>query len=40
MNIEDIMHDEDVNEIFRYWSFEEIDYYLMLHQIDDEKRTT
>ena len=42
MNDKDDMHDEHVNEIFRYWSFEEIRYYsnLMLQQIDDEKHTT
>ena len=27
MNVEVSMHDEHVNEIFRYWSFEEIKYY-------------
>ena len=42
MNDEYDMHDEHVNEIFKYWSYEEIRYYsnLMLQQIDDEKRTT
>ena len=42
MNVEDNMHDEHVNGIFKYWSYEEIKYYfdLMLQQIDDEKRTT
>lgn len=42
MNIEDSMHDEEIYEIFRYWSFEEMELYygLMLQQIDDEKHTT
>ena len=42
MNVEDDMHDEHVNELFMYWSFEELRYYSnpMLKQIDDEKRTT
>lgn len=42
MNDEDDMHDEHVNEIFRYWSYEEIRYYsnLMLQQIADEKCST
>lgn len=37
MNVEDNMHDEHINGIFRYWSFEEIILYshLMLQHIDD-----
>ena len=27
MNVEDNMHDENMNEIFSHWSFEEIRYY-------------
>lgn len=42
MNLEDNMHDEQINEIFRYWSREEMKLYysLMLQQIEDEKDTT
>lgn len=42
MNLEDNMHDEQINEIFRYWSPEEMKLYygLMLLQIGDEKCTT
>ena len=42
MNVEDNMHDENMNEIFMHWSYEEIRYCskLMLQQIDDEKCTT
>ena len=38
MNTEDNMHDEEINEIFRYWSLEEMKlfYGLMLQNIDDE----
>lgn len=40
-HVEDILDDENINEIFRYWSHEEMKLYygLMLQQINDEKRT-
>jgi len=39
MNVEDNIHDEHNNEIFKYWSFEEIKIYshFMLQHIDDQK---
>ena len=42
MNVEDNINDEKINEIFKFWSPEEILFYynLMLQQIDDEKSTT
>lgn len=42
MNVEDNIDDEKINEIFRYYNFEEIFFYykLMLEKIDDEDLTT
>ena len=42
INVEDNIDDGQINEIFGYWSREEILFYynLMLQQIDDEKSTT
>lgn len=42
MNVEDTMHDEEINEIFKYWSPEEMKMYygVILQWIDDEKCTT
>ena len=42
MNVEDNMHDEEINEIFRYWSPKEMELYygIMLQQINDGKSTT
>jgi len=38
MNVEDNIDDEEINEIFRYWSLEEMKlfYGLMLQKIDDK----
>ena len=40
MNVEDNMHDENMNDIFMHWSYEEIIYCsnVTLEHIDDKKR--
>lgn len=43
MNVEDNINDEQINEIFKYWSLEEMKLYyrLMLQKkMDDENNTT
>lgn len=42
MNVEDNMHDEEIIEIFKYWSPEEMKLYycIVLQQIDDKNSTT